>query len=59
MASVNSLLRYLNGDPHETARHQRDIPKRKRPRRVIEPTRPLTDVRVLGHAPRPRRQRRR
>lgn len=59
MATPNSLLRYLHGDPHETARHQRDIPKRKRQRRVVEPTRPLTDVAALGHAPRPRKARRR
>lgn len=39
----------------DNARRQRDIPKRLRQRRVIEPARPFTDPRLLGHAPRPRK----
>lgn len=43
------LVRYARNG---TARHQRDIPKRERPRRVIEPAKPF-DPQLLGHAPRP------
>lgn len=53
MATERQLIRYLRND---AARHQRDIPKRQRPRRVIEPTRPMADCQqVLGHAPRGRK----
>lgn len=50
------LVQYARND---TARHQRDVPKRQRQRRVIAPARPF-DVQLLGHAPRPakRKQRR-
>lgn len=49
MDAVRKLVQYARND---TARHERDIPKRQRPRRVIEPTKPFDAV-LLGHAPRP------
>ncbi len=47
---VRQLVSYARND---TARHQRDIPKRRRPQRVIEPAKPFTDPQLLGHPPRP------
>lgn len=53
MVTERQLVQYLRND---VARRQRDIPKRQRPRRVIEPSRPMVDCHaVLGHAPRGRK----
>lgn len=58
MATPNVLRRYLFD--WDAARKARDIPKRDRPRRTVDPTRPMADsVATLGHPARGRKKGRR
>lgn len=56
MATEAQLRRYLLGPRQDEARRQRDVPKRQRPRRTVDPTKPLANPQAtLGHAPRGRK----
>lgn len=59
MATEAQLLRYLRNEAmRDPARRGRDVPKRQRTARVIDPTRALANPQdTLGHPPRGRKRR--